>query len=266
MVLADRVKGASYSYEEHDLLRCIADQLAAALLNGALAEQLRQAAELEAFQTMSTFFVHDLKNAANSLNLMLQNLPVHFDNPEFRADALRGIGNTVDGINLLIVKLAAFRRNLRIEAVETDLDHLVGGTIETLQADLAGIEFSRHACSLPKLGIDPEGIRSVVTNLLINACEAVGANGRVRVETETEDHHVILSVSDNGHGMSAEYVANDLFRPFRSTKSQGLGIGMFQCRMIVEAHQGSIHVESKPGTGTTFRVSLPHKLHSPAPL
>ena len=262
MILADRVKGMAYTHEELDLLKCMADQLAATLLNDTLAEQLRQATELEAFQTMSTFFVHDLKNAANSLNMMLQNLPVHFDDPEFRADALRGIGGTVDRINLLVAKLAGFRRNLRIEGVDTDLNDLVGDVIDGLKADLAGVELSRHARSLPKVRIDPDGIRSVVTNLLVNAREAVGNAGRVRVETQAENSHVTLSITDNGHGMSPDYIANDLFRPFRSTRSKGLGIGMFQCRMIVEAHMGSIQVESTPGTGTTFRVTLPQNLQA----
>lgn len=262
--LADRVMGMPYTHEELDLLKCLADQLASTLLNEILAARLRQTAELEAFQTMSSFFVHDLKNAANSLNLMLQNLPVHFDDPEFRADALRGIGGTVDRINHLVAKLAAFRRNLRIDPVETDLNHLVGEALEQLKADLAGVEVSRHVRTLPAVFLDREGIRSVVTNLLVNAREAIGSDGRVRVETLAESGHVVLSVSDNGHGMTPEYMANDLFRPFRSTKSKGLGIGMFQCRMIVEAHRGSIHVESRPGEGTTFRVSLPQNLQTSA--
>jgi len=258
MVLADRVEGTPYTQEELELLKCLAGQLAGTLLNDKLATELRQATELEAFQTMSSFFVHDLKNAANSLNLMLQNLPVHFDDPEFRKDALRGIGSTVDRINHLVAKLAAFRRNLRVEPVETNLNHVVAEAIEQLRADLAGVELSRHERELPAVKIDREGIRSVVTNLLSNARDATGCDGRVRVETAVENGHVMLSVSDNGCGMTPDYIANDLFRPFRSTKSKGLGIGMFQCRMIVEAHRGNIAVDSKPGEGTTFRISLPH--------
>ena len=86
IILADRVNGVPYSREERELLKCIGDQAAAGLSNRSLTEALLQAKELEAFQTMSTFFVHDLKNAANSLNLMLGNIPKHFDDPEFRKD------------------------------------------------------------------------------------------------------------------------------------------------------------------------------------
>ena len=88
LVLADRVNGAAYTVEELELLQCIADQMTSVLLNLRLANEVARARELEAFRTMSAFFVHDLKNAAASLNLMLKNLPVHFDDPAFREDAL----------------------------------------------------------------------------------------------------------------------------------------------------------------------------------
>ena len=73
------------------------------------------AKELEAFQTMSAFFVHDLKNATSSLSLTLQNLPVHFDDPEFREDALRGIANTVNRINMHIGRLSVLRNKLELK-------------------------------------------------------------------------------------------------------------------------------------------------------
>jgi len=90
LMLGDRVAGALFSVQDFDMLKCVGDHAAAGLLNVQLSQRLLQAKELEAFQTMAAFFVHDLKNAASTLNLMLQNLPVHFDDPAFREDALRG--------------------------------------------------------------------------------------------------------------------------------------------------------------------------------
>jgi len=94
ITLADRVGGMFFSCRIFDLLRCVGDQVAAGLLNAQLSQKLLQAKELEAFQTMSAFFIHDLKNTASTLNLTLQNLPIHFDNPDFREDALRGMAKT----------------------------------------------------------------------------------------------------------------------------------------------------------------------------
>ena len=110
IVLADRINGAIYTVEELELLKCIGDQITSVLLNLRLATEVAHAKELEAFRTMSAFFVHDLKNAAASLNLMLKNLPVHFDDPAFREDALRGIGNTARRIDDMIARLSALRQ------------------------------------------------------------------------------------------------------------------------------------------------------------
>jgi putative PEP-CTERM system histidine kinase len=256
IVLADRVSGALYTPEEFDLLNCIGRQVSAALLNQRITHELMQAKELEAFQTMSAFFVHDLKNAVSTLNLMLQNLPVHFDNPEFRQDALRGIGRTAERVNHLIARLGELRRKLELRPVETDLNVLIDKTVRELNG-LPEVQLSQELRPIPKLRADPELLGSVVSNLLLNARDAVNGGGNVRVETTPRDGSVVLTVSDEGGGMTPEFVATSLFRPFSSTKNKGLGIGMFQCKMIVEAHRGTISVESELGKGTVFRVTLP---------
>ena len=104
---------------------------------------------------------------------------------------------------------------------------------------------------------DREQVGSIITNLILNARDAVGSTGRITVETKHSGEWVILSVSDNGCGMSSDFVKNSLFRPFHTTKKQGLGVGMFQAKMIVEAHSGNIEVKSEPGAGTTFQIRLP---------
>jgi signal transduction histidine kinase len=91
----------------------------------------------------------------------------------------------------------------------------------------------------------------------MNAQDASAGGGRIRVCTEHQDGNVMLAVIDTGCGMSPAFVQERLFRPFQSTKKQGLGIGLFQCRAIVQTHGGSLHVESEVGAGTTFTVTLP---------
>src|SRR6185436_2198763 len=125
----DRVNGVSYTVEELDLLKCIGDQLAVALLNLRLTEDLMRSKEMEAFQTMSTFFVHDLKNAVSGLNLTLRNLPVHFDDPAFRADALRGMGNTAARIDKMIERLSALRQKVEMKREDSDLNQLIEETL-----------------------------------------------------------------------------------------------------------------------------------------
>jgi signal transduction histidine kinase len=105
--------------------------------------------------------------------------------------------------------------------------------------------------------MDPEQMQKVVLNLVLNANDAVAEGGRIRVATGRADRWVYLSVTDDGCGMSPEFMARSLFKPFRTTKGRGLGIGLFHSKTIVEAHHGRIEVESQEGKGTTFRVLLP---------
>ncbi len=256
MILGDRVGGTAFTWQDFDLLKCIGDQIAAGLLNTRLSQKLLQAKELEAFQTMSAFFVHDMKNTANTLNLMLQNLPVHFDNPEFRADALRGVGKTVGRINHLIGRLGSIRHELQIKPVEADLNQVIARALEGWE-EVAGINLKKDLGTLPHFAFDPEQFLKVATNLIFNAREAVTQNGIVQIQTTQKNGFAILTVSDNGCGMSREFMERQLFRAFQTTKKNGLGIGMFQSKMIVEAHKGRMEVESEPGKGTTFRVLLP---------
>jgi putative PEP-CTERM system histidine kinase len=260
-ILADRVSGVPYTMEELDLLKCMSDQVAVSLLNLRLTEKIMRGKELEAFQAMSAFFVHDLKNAASTLSLTLQNLPAHFEDPAFREDALRGLGEAANRINQLVSRVGALR-SLELKLVELDLNLLVADALEVLEGT-PGINVVKEFYLQPKLKVDRDQVGSVITNLLLNARDAIRPSGEVRVGTSQSNGWAVLSVADNGCGMSPAFLKTSLFRPFQTTKKKGLGIGMFQSKMIVEAHRGKIQVESEPGAGTTVRVMLPLK-HQPA--
>ena len=259
MILGDRVSAAMFTWQDFDLLKCIGDHIGAGLMNTRLSQKLLQTKELEAFQTMSAFFVHDLKNTANTLNLMLQNLPVHFDDPAFRADALRGVSKTVTHINHLIGRLGSIRHELQIKPVQADLNEVVAKSLAGW-GEVAGISLQKELAPLPPVWFDPEQMLKVTTNLIFNAREAVPvSSGEVRIQTAQRNGWAVLTIADNGCGMSPEFLSRSLFRPFQTTKKSGLGIGMFQSKMIVEAHKGKIEVESELGKGTTFRIFLPLK-------
>ncbi len=256
ITVADRVNGLPFSVEDLDLLKCIGDQVAGSLRNIQLSQKLMQNKEMEAFQAMSAFFVHDLKNTTSTLSLMLQNLSAHFGDPAFRDDCLQSLSRGVGHLNDLIKRLTLLRHELELNKTETDLNALVSAAISDLDG-LKGSSLTKNFQPLPRLLADPAQLQKVLVNLLLNASEAVNGAGEITVRTAQENGLVLLSVTDNGCGMSPEFMRRSLFRPFHTTKKSGLGIGMFHSKAIIEAHQGRIEVESKLGQGTTFRILLP---------
>lgn len=257
LLVGDRVNARPYTAEELDLLHTLAGEIGRGLLNLRNARHLAASRELQAFQTMSAFVIHDLKNTASTLSLTLQNFGKHLNNPSFREEALRSVSGCVSHINDVVATLRVLRQEMQIKPLEADLNALVREAL----ADLGGDQFLPVRCSLqdtPALRLDRVQIKKVLTNLLLNARDAVGADGVVEVCTALRNpRQVELSVRDNGCGMDQDYVRTKLFKPFNSTKKKGLGIGLFQARMILEAHHGAIEVESTSGAGTVFRVLLP---------
>ncbi len=256
MVICDRVGGAPFTTEEFELLKVIGEQMGSGLLSIDLSERLFESHEMEAFQTMSAFFVHDLKNTASTLSLTLENLPKYFDDPSFREDALKAIARSVGRIENLIQRLTSLRHKLDIRPVKTDIETLIENTMDML-GDVIDGHVVRDLDTVPDVSLDPEQIGKVITNLVLNAYDATGGDGEIRLSTRIDRNALVLSVHDNGCGMSPSFIEKSLFRPFRSTKKDGIGIGLFQSRMIVEAHGGTMDVESKEGHETTFRVRLP---------
>ncbi len=256
--LGDRVNAKPFSAQDFDMLTCIADHSTACLLNLRLGQQLVHSRELEAFQTMATFFVHDLKNSASTLNLMLKNLPVHFDDPEFRQDALRGIGKTVERIKSLIGRMSQIRHELKLDVEPVSVAGILESCIALIEPPA---EFTiENTCQpLAPIPADNEQLRKVFTNLILNAIEASETPGMLRISSHEEPTGQTITFQDNGCGMTEKFIREDLFRPFRTTKARGLGIGMFQSRMIIEKHGGRIAVSSRPNEGTTFEIHLPDR-------
>jgi putative PEP-CTERM system histidine kinase len=251
--------GKPYVQNDYDLLKAVGNQVAYQLLNAQLADELTGAKELEAFHEVSTFVIHDLKNLTNTLSLMVQNAQTHFDKPAFRSEALQSLGQIVDKLKSFVSRLSGFSKRINPNPSPSDLNALVVETVSKLNGAIAA-EVVNELSALPPILLDHDQFKTVLTNLLINAQEAITATsrkGEIRIKTQREDPWIILSVSDTGRGMSPDFIEQHLFKPFRTTKSLGLGIGLFQTKKIVEAHGGTIKVQSDLSAGTTIEIRFP---------
>ncbi len=262
IVLGERIVGDSYDYEDFDILKTIAKQAAASILNAKLAEELARSREMDAFNKVSSFIMHDLKNQIYTLSLVAGNATDNMDNPDFQADAIETLNNTIKKMKGMMTKLSSLPKGLELKRTDVDPTQIVQESLDASKFNggkLLNVIKDFH--KLPKVSLDPAEVQKVFFNILANAYDAIDSKGEIRISTGVDDGFVNISIADNGHGMSREFIDNSLFRPFKTTKEKGFGIGLCQCKAIIEAHDGRIEVKSKQGRGTEFSVLLPLMSH-----
>lgn len=254
VVLATARAPLDINWEVNDLLRTAGRQAATFLAQMQAAEALLDARKFEAFNKMSAFVVHDLKNIVTQLSLMVKNAERHADNPEFQRDMLETASHAVDRMKQLMLQL-------REGATPAD-----GGCGVDLEAVAQRIRKAKAQIGPPVelrvlAGVTARGhedrIERVIGHLVQNALDATPAEGRVWIEIGRAGGMATVEVGDTGRGMSAEFVRDRLFKPFQTTKQAGMGIGAFESRQYVHELGGDIRVESKENVGTRFFVKLP---------
>ncbi len=256
IVLGEALANVEYNYEDYDLLKTLARQATAAILNAKLSEELIEAKEMEAIGKLSSFVIHDLKNAASMLNMLAQNAEEHIDNPDFQKDAIHGITNTSEKINGITMKLKNFHQKTKVNLEYHDLGICVQSAVS--EFSLNGDDRLKYVeKETVETKFDREEIHKVVVNLIMNALDATGHKGYIKVVVGKENNIPYIKVSDNGCGMSRVFLERDLFKPFHTSKKKGLGIGLYQCKTIVEDHSGKIRVNSVEGEGTDITIYLP---------
>lgn len=244
-------RNETYNYEDYDLMKTLARQVTSAILNLRLSDELFRAREMETIGKLSAFMMHDLKNLVTTLALVVDNAKQFIDNPEFQVDMLESLDSTVTKMNTLILKLKKFQDKGCSSFESADLLDIAGNVARQIgQGEVKVYGVPVHS------EVDKEEIHKLLLNLILNAIDANGGNGEVSIEVGCKDT-AYIRVRDEGCGMTEDFLQKHLFKPFRTTKGKGLGIGLYQCKQIAESHGGRIEVESTVGMGSTFTVWLP---------
>lgn len=244
------------NWEVLDLLKTAQAQAASYLSRMQAVEALIESRKFDSFNRMSAFVVHDLKNLVAQLSLMLKNAERHRHNPAFQDDMLETVANVETRMRALMAQLQEKRSIDPPRRVE--IAALVERLRLTKRHQLPAIEFDPGSLGTVEVIAHPERLERVIGHVLQNALEATQDDGRVAVNIKpASDGSVVLSIEDNGCGMTREFIREQLFRPFQTSKTGGMGIGAFEAQQYIREIGGSIAVDSEPGEGTRVSITLP---------
>jgi len=247
-------RGERYRHDDCQLLRVMAHHIGMLLALSQQTEVRRASLELEALHRFSAFCLHDLKNLTAGLSLVAQNAIVHGHDPTFQQSVMKTVVGTVRKMTALMEKLSLKTRQ-EASWQTVDVTAIIREVVDSVKLPVR-VDLSRLAGRPGLVHAAPEELQQVFTNVLLNARQAAGEGGTVSIQIEGDDRIVRVQVVDNGPGIPPDRLRT-LFHPFQTTKVGGLGIGLYQCKQIVESHQGTIHILSRVGEGTTVCVTLP---------
>lgn len=254
VVLAQSRSKIRLNWEINDLLKIAGNQAASYLAQREAANALLIARQFESFNRMSTFVVHDLKNLVSQLSLLLSNIEKHKNNPEFQKDMINTVDLSVQKMKRLLEKLSSGNSaekpgrllidNLLLQAVAAKS---LAEPKPVLEMQHTGLEVLANGSRLER----------VIGHLIQNAIEATRKDGQVLVRLTRKEGSAIIEIRDTGQGMSVEFMRERLFKPFQTTKTAGVGIGVFETQEYARELGGELEVVSSESSGTTFRMILP---------
>ena len=244
------------NWEDFDLLKTCSRQAAGYLSESAAVQALSENREQEIFNRRFAFVIHDIKTTINQLSLLLKNAERHGENPAFQKDVLASVRDSVTAMSGVLEQINAERQ--RAPSVSTiDLVPLVERVVaQRIKSARADIRIECPYRPVPVLG-DEQRLTTIVGHLVQNAVDAAGDAGHVSIGLHQVNDRVALEVEDDGPGMTPEFIRDELFQPFKTTKNAGYGIGAYQCRELVREIGGRLTVTSAPGDGTLMTVTLP---------
>ena len=256
IVLYQPRAGRELNWETIDILKTVSLQIASYLAEQETLTALAVASGFEAFNRKFAFVIHDIKNMASQLSLLQRNAEKHGANPDFQKDMHLTVKNTVEKMNDLLSRINIVQEPsvsntvgqvniLDIAKASSDVFSKGGQNIELVSQDKEYIALSNR-----------QELETVLMHIVQNAFDACEQDQVVEIILAQDKNYVTIKVIDQGVGMDREFVKNELFRPFRSLKAGGYGIGAYESRQLIHKMGGRMEVKSKPGMGTSVSIYL----------
>ena len=252
IVLARPPIDRALDWEDFDLLRVAGQQAASYLAEARAQDALAQAARFDEFNRRFAFILHDIKNLVSQLTLVARNAERHADNPAFRADMIATLQDSAGRMNDLLARLSQHNTG-RGEPPRAVALAPLGQRLAARWRSARPVTVRGDATAVA----DPVRLEQLLAHLIQNAIDASPAEAPVLLTFGHDYGAALAEVTDQGCGMSAAFIRDQLFQPFVSTKAGGFGIGAFEARQLAEAMDGTLTVTSREGVGTTVRVILP---------
>lgn len=245
-------------WEDEELLKTLGRQVGSYVAESRGQSALEEARRFEEFNRRFAFILHDIKNLVSQLSLVARNAERHADNPEFRADMVATLKESVGKMNALLAWLSQRARGTAASDANVPVASLLTHLVKARQGawPALSLHVSETAGGLTVRG-DASRLEQMFIHLLQNAIDASPPGAPIRIDLAVAGPDLVVILADRGHGMSSRFIRQELFQPFTSTKPGGFGIGAYEAREIVRAHGGRLDVASREGEGTSFTVTLP---------
>lgn len=244
------------NWEDRDLFKAAGRQISSYLAFIQASEKLAEAQQFSAFNRLSAYLVHDLKNLVSQLELITINAEKHMADPEFFRDAILTVGNVVAKTKRMLAQLRKFHFDDSV-IKRTNVVDVVKRVIAR-KANTKPVPTMQDAEDVYYVNVEPERFENIIEHLIQNAQDATEMDGSIVVTISKENGYIVIEIRDSGCGMDKSFIRERLFKPFDTTKGNaGMGIGVFEAREFVKHHGGIIDVASTVGEGTVFFVKLP---------
>ncbi|MCV2886113.1 PEP-CTERM system histidine kinase PrsK [Aestuariibacter sp. AA17] len=258
-ILKDADNSPNLNWEVRDYLTAVVAQVSSFVFHYEASKEVAENAQFAAFNRMSAFVLHDLKNVMAQIDLILCNAEQHKHNPEFIDDTFETLEHTKARMTKMLRQLTE-KKEIKEQRdslclASSIINHVVDSKCSTM-SPIPEVNLIEEL----QIVIDEEKFSNVMYHLIDNAQQATRDDGFVVIEIDKSlnNKHLIIKVIDNGEGMSESFIHNRLFKPFDTTKGNaGMGIGAYDAKNFIEKAGGQLEVFSEVGVGTTFTLTLP---------